>query len=89
MWIIVTQEQINNGEAFDIWWKKFAVYKPKKEKPHYLASANIGMSADFFSYPSKSSEPADDGLNVEVAYYKTFKKRPQKQTIEGFTGGQK
>ena len=33
-----TQEQIDSGEAYNIWWKNFAVYRQRKDKPRKLAS---------------------------------------------------
>ena len=86
-----TQEQIDSGEAYDIWWKKFAVYKARQERPRRLASANIGMLQDFENYKPVQTRPinqqtSDNYTNIHGPVWTP--KRPRKQTIEGFTRGQ-
>jgi hypothetical protein len=90
-----TQEQIDNGEAYDIWWKNFAVYRQKKEKPHRLASARIGETSKTIAQtePSTIKNPEDI---VSIKQHNSTSnsgsvwasKRPRKQTTEGFTRGQ-
>ena len=89
-----TQEQIDNGEAYDIWWENFAVYRQKEEKPHRLASARIGETSKTITQTEPSTKNTSTNKSIKQHNSTSnsgsvwVSKRPRKQTTEGFTRGQ-
>ena len=90
-----TQEQIDSGEAYNIWWKNFAVYRQRKEKPRTLASARIGETSKTIAQTEPSTENTSSKKSINQRSTNNSKtgsvwtpNRPRKQTTEGFTRGQ-
>ena len=92
-----TQEQIDSGEAYNIWWKNFAVYRQRKEKPRTLASARIGETSKTLAQTELTSTNTSSIESINQRSINNSKshkgsvwasKRPRKQTTEGFTRGQ-
>jgi hypothetical protein len=89
-----TQEQIDSGEAYNIWWKNFAVYRQRKEKPRTLASARIGETSKTIAQTEPSTENTSSKKSINLRSTNNSNmgsvwasKRPRKQTTEGFTRG--
>jgi hypothetical protein len=89
-----TQEQIDSGEAYNIWWKNFAIYRQRKEKPRTLATARIGETSKTLAQTEPSTENTSSNKSINLRSTNNSNsgsvwasKRPRKQTTEGFTRG--